>query len=585
MNTSVTVPRNNTLKVLAFTLALISILLRVTFIPYSNYDLAIFNLVWYETLRNDVLHALATNFANYTPPYTYFLALATFTRDFIPPLTAIKLIPTFCDMLGAFLIYKIVRLKYQNDLPYLAAAIYFTAPTIMINSSYWGQADSLYTAGLLACIYLLMLDRSFPAMLAFGAAFSFKAQAVFLAPFLLILALRKKINWLYFGLVPLVYLIAILPVVLLGRPLLDALLIYTKQSNTFASLTMNAPNFYYLLPREWRAVIVPLGIVIAAITLLYWAFNTARSKLPLENDNLLLLAVVSVALTPFLLPKMHDRYFYPADVLSIAVAFYFPQLWVIPVFYQIISATAISGFLFNASPTSITLAVLLNAITIAVILRAQRFVAHDTATDERIASALSWAATLITPLVLSGLCLNFTLTPVFLRMTYIPVKFNDGLEKSEGFHWASESVNYLTSDRKLAYLHRLKFENGKPVFNEDEALILDNVKDITQTVLKVWQILLLTLFTLGLLAWSGNWLPAFRQGMKRGGWLSIGLGIIFAIAGLTGMTILDTYLQGAGVLGDLFPVQVLQTALIFTVVGVTACGFLLTRFKTAPETQ
>ena len=34
---------------------------------------------------------------------------------------------------------------------------------------------------------------------------------------------------------------------------------------------------------------------------------------------------MSVALVPFLLPKMHDRYFYPADIFSLLAAFYMPE--------------------------------------------------------------------------------------------------------------------------------------------------------------------------------------------------------------------------------------------------------------------
>ncbi|MBC1270570.1 hypothetical protein GNF07_26340, partial [Trichormus variabilis FSR] len=36
-----------------------------------------------------------------------------------------------------------------------------------------------------------------------------------------------------------------------------------------------------------------------------------------------------VLLMPYILPKMHQRYFYPADICSIILAFYLPQYrWV-----------------------------------------------------------------------------------------------------------------------------------------------------------------------------------------------------------------------------------------------------------------
>jgi Gpi18-like mannosyltransferase len=36
-------------------------------------------------------------------------------------------------------------------------------------------------------------------------------------------------------------------------------------------------------------------------------------------------------MVPFLLPKMHERYYFLADVLSIVYAFYFPRKWYYPV--------------------------------------------------------------------------------------------------------------------------------------------------------------------------------------------------------------------------------------------------------------
>ncbi len=111
-------------------LILLSLVLRIICIPHTNYDMTAHNVPWYMILyQNGIAKSMATEFANYSPPYTYFLALSTFTHDFIPPLTAIKLIPICFDVLGAFFIYRIVKIKYKQGYPpALAAAIYLTAP-------------------------------------------------------------------------------------------------------------------------------------------------------------------------------------------------------------------------------------------------------------------------------------------------------------------------------------------------------------------------------------------------------------------------------------------------------------------------
>jgi hypothetical protein len=41
-----------------------------------------------------------------------------------------------------------------------------------------------------------------------------------------------------------------------------------------------------------------------------------------------------------LLPKMHDQYFYPADVFSFMAATLVPEIWFIPILFQISSGAA-----------------------------------------------------------------------------------------------------------------------------------------------------------------------------------------------------------------------------------------------------
>jgi Gpi18-like mannosyltransferase len=388
---------NNRLKIFITTLLiLISVVFRILSIPHSNLDMDTYNLQWYQELsEKGIQETLGKNFTNYTPPYTYLLSLATLTRDFLAPLTAIKFIPICFDLFGAFLIYKIVKLNYQSgENPKLAAAIYFSAPSVILNSSFWGQADSIYTSLLLACLYLLLTNNPFLAITAFGAAFSVKAQAVFLLPFLVILALRKKINWRYFGIIPFVYfLLSVFPVVLLGRPFLDALLVYARQSGTYNRLSMNAPNLYSLLQIEWNSWylhILLIGLATTAVITMGWIYTTWQAKVKMDEKYTILIAFISVALIPFLLPKMHDRYFYPADVFAIILAFYWPSLWYISIFSQLSSSGVISIFLFNAEPFLTVFGFLLNTIALAIVLKKQKLIEDRKDAYPMFSILLSW---------------------------------------------------------------------------------------------------------------------------------------------------------------------------------------------------
>ena len=61
----------------------------------------------------------------------------------------------------------------------------------------------------------------------------------------------------------------------------------------------------------------------------------------------MIFATASLALMPFLLPKMHERYFYPAALAAIGLAFFRPKLRLIPIFLQAVSLITYLSFLLD----------------------------------------------------------------------------------------------------------------------------------------------------------------------------------------------------------------------------------------------
>jgi Dolichyl-phosphate-mannose-protein mannosyltransferase len=193
-------------------------------------------------------------------------------------------------------------------------------------------------------LYLLK-DRSVLAMVFFGIAFSIKAQPLFLGPFLFLLFLRKRLSFSRFLIVPVVYMSMMLPAIYMGRPALELLLAYGGQASKFQDLTANAPTLYAFIPNSYYDVVGPIGFVFTAIWALLWSFFYARRLRSFPSGMFILAAFVSLSSIPFLLPKMHDRYFYLADVASLLVAMYYPSLWFLTVGYQIVSGMAYYVFL------------------------------------------------------------------------------------------------------------------------------------------------------------------------------------------------------------------------------------------------
>lgn len=323
--------------------------LRYAGLGFRSLDIHDFLLDWYNELVAHGHDALREPFSNYTPPYLYLLYLMAKTAGFIPRIAAIKLPSIFFDFLNAFFVYRILKIKYPHSATaWIGAGVFLLLPTVWLNSAFWGQSDSIYTCFIMACIFFLMKDRPFPAMVCWGIAFAFKAQAAFLGPFLLLLIVKKKVPWFYLGVVPLIYVLMIIPAALTGRPLMELFTIYLGQVDRYQMLSMNAPNLYLFIPSDLYSIGVILGMTITVFVGLLWVTLYAKNKKEFTPEAVLLCAFVSTAFMPFFLPKMHDRYFYLADVLSFLVAFYFRRGWPLALGYQVVSGLAYLVFLHSS---------------------------------------------------------------------------------------------------------------------------------------------------------------------------------------------------------------------------------------------
>lgn len=167
-------------------------------------------------------------------------------------------------------------------------------------------------------------------MTAFAAALAFKAQAVFLGPFILYTVLANRGAWRAAPLVVPVYAAFLLPAWLAGRPALELATIYLDQANTYRWLSMNAPNpwaFVQVLRLMETSTGLLVGIALAGAAGIALAALALRVRL--VGEDLLLLALASATLMPFLMPKMLDRYFFLADILAYALAFLTRERWAV----------------------------------------------------------------------------------------------------------------------------------------------------------------------------------------------------------------------------------------------------------------
>jgi integral membrane protein (TIGR01906 family) len=153
---------------------------------------------------------------------------------------------------------------------------------------------------------------------------------------------------------------------------------------------------------------------------------------------------------------------------------------------------------------------------------------------------LSWLVTILVPIALIGLGLRMLLTPLFLQVEYNMPYFppdDYGFTKQDRLKWAPYALDYLTNSADISYLGDLKFEDGKPLYNERELSHMDDVKRVTQEALRVWDGTLALLLGLGVWARFGGWWQTYRLGLMRGGWLMVGLAVAIGLIVVVGIAI------------------------------------------------
>jgi Gpi18-like mannosyltransferase/putative flippase GtrA len=302
---------------------------------------------WIRHLDREGFSAFGDKFADYAPSYLYLLWLTTFSP--ISALWTVKLISiTFELGLAVACAWVLLSLGATRGQALLGFCLVFALPTVVLNGAAWGQSDAVYAAFAVAAIAWAVRGKGAMAMLFAGVGIAVKAQGLLILPFLLLLTLRGRFNWKAWAWLQLPYVLAIIPGVILGRGLRESLTIYLDQADAYTKLTLSAPTVYAWLdlrhsagqPGTYVAGVIVLGAVIATAR---WA----KLRTPAE---VLGAAAFFFVLAPFVLPKMHDRYFFLADVTTVLYAIARPQRWFVPVLVVGASLSVYLDYLYDIEP-------------------------------------------------------------------------------------------------------------------------------------------------------------------------------------------------------------------------------------------
>lgn len=323
-------------------------------------DYTYFVAKWFDDLKSHPgLTAFQTSFSDYSPLYLYFIKLLTFIPVY--NLWSEKTLSFVFDLALAYGAYLLV--KHTSGKHYLHGQLFFvfavtlSIPTVVVNTSLWGQSDSIYAAGIVFSLYFILRDKPLPAVFAFAYAMCIKLQAGFFLPIIVGYYLRNDLKKLWqLILIPILYVVSIVPAWLGGGSFRDLLFIYSGQAREYTELSHSAQSvFAYVMgvplsPGLYN-LLLNLGLALAAF--LSYRIVVLIASLPKKKytpSTVVFISTMCVLLVPYLLPRMHERYFYLADVFSTIYAFYAPRRWYLPV--AIIFSSFLSYMPFLSSQVS-----------------------------------------------------------------------------------------------------------------------------------------------------------------------------------------------------------------------------------------
>lgn len=314
---------------LIISLVVTALFVRFIFFDFISKDYKIFLNKWLVYLNeNNGFFGIKTLKSDYNLPYLFFLSLINYIP--IKNLYLVKLLSCIFDLLLAKLGYDFIYYFTKNEkYSIIGLALILFSPTIILNSSAWGQCDSIYSFFALSSLFYLIKKEYHKSFIFLGIAFSLKLQTAFIFPIYVILYLKeKRFSFKYFFYVPLVNFIMCLPGHLIGISPFYTYKTYFFQTGEYLSTT--AINIVRLLPYYIKYVNY-FVLFFTGMLFLLLAIKCCRKKEKYSDKEILTIALIYIIGCYYFLPFMHERYMYMADVLCIIWYMIYRKNLIVPI--------------------------------------------------------------------------------------------------------------------------------------------------------------------------------------------------------------------------------------------------------------
>lgn len=282
-------------------------------------------------------------YCDYPPGYMYVLWglgmiiewLKSFDTTYEWMVMVLKIPSIIADILTAVLLYKIASEKQTQGKAILVMCLYIFNLAVILNSSVWGQVDSILAFMVLLTVFFVYKKRMCLSYLTFCLGFFIKPQIIFIAPVILLgiienvfvddFSLKKFLKHLGCGLA------SILLCVILCLPfnLMNVIVQYRDTISSFPFATMNAYNFWAILGLNYDSqetvwlfnipvyiwgyfFIALLCLLVVYLWFCFYKKRESKQSLYYYLAALLIVGVFTLAV------RMHERYMFPAMALILA---------------------------------------------------------------------------------------------------------------------------------------------------------------------------------------------------------------------------------------------------------------------------
>lgn len=361
----------------------LSILIRIPGLDFKSDDFKAPINNWINYLRqNGGIKSVGNISGEYNVPYMIIMAILSYIP--LNNLLLVKISSFIFDYFMAIgMAVLVTRFVDKNKKVYalITYAITIFLPTVVLNSSVWAQCDSIYTSFIIWSLIYLIDKKYTKSLILLGVACAFKLQFIFILPIYILVALSewKTFPWYSFIWIIMANFLLCFPVLISGSmDIADWMMIYINQTGRYNDrISLNFPGFYNLIlnPGSSNNVIwnFPswLPKVMVVITLLIFAIIALIilvKKIKFSKEDIISIGIWSILFSTFLLPYMHERYIYMAEVLSIIyLIIYGIKKGYVMLFLQICSIATYIVFLWKKNIIPIQILSCINLLTIILI--------------------------------------------------------------------------------------------------------------------------------------------------------------------------------------------------------------------------